>query len=366
MYDDDLVLPSSLLEVADNNYYGAFNKSYNNVSLKMGIVKKVYEIEDSKNLSKKVPEYDVLTFDQDQNKGITPLTLKNCITMDAFGGIADFMDYRKIVPTLNPDGSKLDKDDGSYVLVLCIDGSNTKGVIIGALPHHARKAIITKDKTAHMESEFNGIRMKINKDGEFTLTFKGKTDKKGKPVDAAKGGSQIRIEKDGSVEINDRDLDGELKAGNNKEAKDTSVAGADYERIRIDKTKKSIGLNTRGDFTETIGANSSSTIKGNTTHKTTNLVLEAGGTASLKSTGAFNVEAGGAFGLKGPSGTMTFDDSLTVNASAANILAQSINLGQGGTPSVLLSTQTIGIGNLGSPIVSTMIGPFSSTVFIAP
>jgi hypothetical protein len=286
--------------------------------------------------------------------------------MDAIGGIADFHEYVKSTPT---DGKtkSVNADDGSYVLLLCIDGTSSRGVIVGALPHHDRKSTLPNLKgTKHLEGEYNGLRYKINKDGEFTLTFKGKTDKKGKPVDAAKGGSQFRIEKDGSVEINDRDLDGELKAGNNKEAKDTSVAGADYERIRIDKTKKSIGLNTRGDFTETIGANSSSTIKGNTTHKTTNLVMEAGGTASLKSTGAFNVEAGGAFGLKGPSGTMTFDDSLTVNASAANILAQSIMLGSGGTPAVLLSTQTLGIGNLGAPVISTMIGPFSSTVFIAP
>jgi hypothetical protein len=199
MQDDDLVLPSSLLELADDDYYGAFHKSYNNVSLKIGIVKKVFEIDDKKNLSKKAPEYDVLTFEQEQNKGITPITYKNCIALDSFGGIADFMDFRKIVPTNNPDFSTLDKDDGSFVLLLCIDGSNTKGVIIGALPHHARKATLSKDSGHHMEGEYNGLRVKVNKDGELTITFKGATDNKGKPKDATKGGSQFKMEKDGSV-----------------------------------------------------------------------------------------------------------------------------------------------------------------------
>ena len=360
------VLPSSLLSVAEDSYYDSFTNVYANASLRIGVIKQIYDIEDVKNESKSNIEYDVLVFQQDSNKGVIPTVYRGCVTMDVIGGIADFHEYVKSTPT---DGKtkSVNADDGSYVLLLCIDGTSSRGVIVGALPHHDRKSTLPNLKgTKHLEGEYNGLRYKINKDGEFTLTFKGKTDKKGKPLDAAKGGSQIRIEKDGSVEINDRDLDGELKAGNNKEAKDESKAGADYERIRIDKTKKSIGLNTRGDFTETIGANSSSTIKGNTTHKTTNLVLEASGTASLKSGGAFNVEAGGAFGLKAPSGKFTFDDSLTVNASAANILAQSINLGQGGTPAVLLSTQTLGIGNLGAPVISTMIGPFSSTVFIAP
>lgn len=360
------VLPSSLLQVAEPSYYDSFTNVYANASLRIGIIKTIYDIENEANVSKSNIEYDVLVFQQDQNKGVVPIVYRGCVTMDAIGGIADFHEYVKSTPT-DAKTKSPKADDGSYVLLLCIDGTSSRGVIVGALPHHDRKSTLPNLKgTKHLEGEYNGLRYKINKDGEFTLTFKGKTDKKGKPLLPANGGSQIRMEKDGSVEINDRDLDGELKAGNNKEAKDESKAGAEYEKIRINKPKKSIELNTRGDFTETIGANSSSTIKGNTTHKTTNLVMEAGGTASLKSTGAFNVEAGGAFGLKGPSGTMTFDDSLTVNASAANILAQSIMLGSGGTPSVLLSTQTIGIGNLGGPVISTMIGPFSSTVFIAP
>ena len=361
------VLPSSLLSFADKEYYDSFTQVFQNVALRIGVVKQIKDIEDKdSSTDNKLVEYDVICFQQDSNKGVIPVVYKGCVTMDSFGGVGDFFEFVKSVPA-NPSLKNASIEDGSYVLLLCIDGTATRGVIIGALPHHDRKSTLKNLKgSKHLEGEYNGLRMKVNKDGELTITFKGATDNKGKPKDPAKGGSQIRMEKDGSVEINDRDLDGELKAGNNTEAKDESKAGADYEKIRIDKTKKSIGLNARGDFTETIGANSSSTIKGNTTHKTTNLVMEAGGTASLKSTGAFNVEAGGAFGLKGPSGTMTFDDSLTVNATAANILAQSIMLGSGGTPAVLLSTLTIGIGNAGVPVVSTMIGPFSSTVFIAP
>lgn len=360
------VLPSSLLKFAEKEYYDSFANVYSNTSLRIGVVKAIYDIEDENNASKSNTEYDVLVFQQDSNKGVIPIVYRGCVTLDSFGGIGDFMEFAKSAPT-DTKTKSLKADDGSYVLLLCIDGTSSRGVIIGALPHHDRKSTLQNLKgSKHMEGEYNGIRVKVNKDGELTITFKGATDKKGKPKDPSKGGSQIRMEKDGSVEINDRDLDGELKAGNNKEAKDDSKAGDEYEKLRINKPKKSIELNTRGDFTETIGANSNSTVKGTTTHKTAKLIMEASGSASLTSGGTFDIKSGGALGIKSPSGKMDFDDSLTVNASAVNILAQSINLGQGGTPAVILNTQTIGIGNLGGPVVSTMIGPFSSTVFIAP
>lgn len=361
----DTVLPSSLLEMAQDDYYGAFHKTYNNVSLKLGLVKTVYEIDHEKNLSKKAPEYDVLTFEQEQDKGVTPITYRNCVALDSFGGVGDFFDFRKQNPTNSPDVKEANQDDGSYVLLLCIDGSNSKGVIVGSIPHHNRKPTLTKEKGKHMEGEYNGLRIKVNKDGELTITFKGATDTKGKPKTTT-GGSQFRMEKDGSVEINDRDLDGELKAGNDIKAKDDSKAGDDYEKIRIDKPKKSVILNARADFTETIGGNSSSTIKGNTTQKMTDLLIECSGKANVSAAGVIDFKADGAFKVKGASGEFTFDDALKIQASAVNVNAQSINLGVGGSPAPILSTVVIAIGNLGVPTIGTMVGPFSNTVFIAP
>jgi hypothetical protein len=324
-----------------------------------------YKVEDKNNENKGMYEYDVMTFQQDKDKGVVPIKYKNCVTMDAFGGIADFFEYIQSSPTDKKLKNVAD-DDGSYVLILCIDGTQTRGVILGALPHHNRKSTLSKVSGKHMEGEFNGIRMKVNSDGELTMTFKGKTDTKGKPTNPAAGGSQFKFEKDGSVEINDRDLDGELKAGNDKKAKDDSKAGVDYEKVRIDKTSKALITNSRQNTTVTVGKDLTQTVKGNTSLTTTDLLVKASGKASYDVGATFDLKAGGAISMTGPEGKFTFDNIFQVQANAANINAPSINLGNGGTPAIIISTQMIGIGNLGAPVISTAIGPFSSTVFIAP
>lgn len=361
--DNNFVLPSSLLEMANDDYFSAFNGSHNNVSLKIGLVKKCYEMDDERNISKKAPEYDVLAFEQNGDKGIVPITYRNCVSIDSFGGIGNFFEHKIVVPTNDPSSKDANDDDGSYVLLLCIDGSNTKGVIITALPHHNRKSNLTKDAGMAMEGEFNGIRIRVNKEGELIITQKGATDKKGKPTTAL--GSQIKMEKDGSVELNDRALDGELK-DNTKENKDTAKAADPYDFMRIDKTKQSIAIDARKDITETAGGNFTQTVKENTTLTMKDLLITASGKASLDATATIDLKAGGEFNIKGSAGKFSFDDALTIMASVVKVNAQTINLGAGGSPALMLGTQMLGIGNLGIPVLSTAIGPFSSVVFVAP
>src|SRR5690606_34449793 len=86
-------LPSGLLQMDDERLVG-FNSTFNNVSLKMGLVKEVYETDDKSNINKIVPEYDVIVTEQRGDAGPTPITYKNCVVMDLFGGIADFFEYR--------------------------------------------------------------------------------------------------------------------------------------------------------------------------------------------------------------------------------------------------------------------------------
>ena len=358
------ILPSSLLQYAEKDYYSGMSHAMENTSLRMGVVKQVHYPADANNQEKQAPEYDVLVFQQDKDKGVIPLTYRNCVTMDMFGGISDFFEFVKGEPT-DKTSTDLGLDDGSYVLLLCIDGTATRGVIIGALPHHNRQSTLPKEKAKQMTGEYNGMRIAINDAGELTMTFKGKTDTKGKPVDPAKGGSQIRIEKDGSLEINDRDLDGAMK-GNSKDNTDTSIAGADYEKVRIDKTNKSIIINSRGDYTRTSGGNSTETIKGNSTQSMVDLVCTASGKAAISSGGTFDIKATGAFGLKAASAKFTLDSSLEVQASTVKIIGQTIAIGEGGSPALTVSSVFMGLGNLGAPVISQAISGFSSVVMIAP
>lgn len=360
----ETVLPSSLLSFAEDDYFGAFAHVHHNVALRIGVVKSISKIEDKDNIEKNTLEYDVLTFQQDKDKGVVPTVYKSCITIDSFGGIGDFFEFIKSKPTGSEGAVKL--DDGSYVLLLCIDGTATRGVIIGALPHHNRKSTLATAKDKHLEGEYNGLRFKINDDGELTLTFKGKTDNKGKPTTPKSGGSQIKMEKDGSVEMNDRDLDPELAAGNNKDAKADGAKPSDkYEKIRIDKTKQSINIISRKDQNQTTDANYNLTVKATTTHKTKDWIAMAEGKANFTIKSTFDVKADGALSMSAADMKFKSDAAVMMQANNVQIQATKIDLGSGGTPAIIGTTQACGLGNLGVPVFTTFVGPFSSIVTIA-
>lgn len=357
------VLPSSLLSFAEESYYDSFSQALNNVALRIGIVKTIAKIETKDNESKTTIEYDVLTFQQDKDKGVIPITYRSCVTMDAFGGIGDFFEFIKSAPTGQAGDLKI--DDGSYVLLLCIDGTSTRGIIVGALPHHQRKSTLTNAKDKHLEGEYNGLRFKVNDDGELTFTLKGKTDNKGVPKTKV-GGSQFKMEKDGSVEINTRDLEPALST-NDKDGKSSgSEPKTDFEKVRVDKTRQMVDINARKDINLTTGANFNLTAKANANLKMKDLIVQAEGKADFAIKGVFNIKADGAMSVAAADLKIKSDAAVTVDASQVNINAQKIALGSGGTPAVTSLTQFVGTGNLGAPIISIAAGPFSGIVTIAP
>src|ERR1019366_5470983 len=86
------VLPSGLLEYSGMDMMEGFNKTYRNTSLRMGIVVDAYVISDARNLSKLTTEYDVLVFEQNEDRSSSVLRYKNCISQDGIGAIADFFE----------------------------------------------------------------------------------------------------------------------------------------------------------------------------------------------------------------------------------------------------------------------------------
>lgn len=347
MKDYNPNVPDSLLEEHGDDEHGMHNFTHKNFSLKSGVTIRCFEIEDDRNISKLGPEYDVAVLEYQGDKGSSMTIYKNCLAFDRFGGLADFFESKYRTPTEEKYESTLngEKQDGSFVLLLCLYGQTEKAVILGGLRHPGRKDILTKEAGIHAEGEFNGINFKVNKDGELTLTYKSKTNNKGVPQDEEAGGTFVKMEKDGSIDLND---------GNT-------------ENIRINKTDKKIAVNADSDIELTSASGSVKNKAGANfeVDATAELLAKAGGSAKLESGGAFDIKAGGAFGLKAPSGNMQFDSALMIKANAAQINATNVQLGAGGTPALIFSTQFLGIGNLGAPVVSQAIGPFSSVVFVA-
>jgi hypothetical protein len=353
IYNSSLYYESNI----ENEYDGLI---FNNTALKNGIIIKVYEIDDEKNLNKKFPEYDVLIVEQKKNSTMEPVIYNNCISIDGFGGVADFFEY-KLRPVKSEENKKsttplstnFKEQFGSMVLLLCLDGSSDKGIIIKSVPHQGRKTNLTKDNDVHLEGEYNGLNWKINKDGELTVTFKSKTDEKGKPQDDAAGGTFVKIDKQGSIEL------------------DT----ADEAKLKIDKTSKDIvaevGNNIDLTAKKDINATADGNIKGSAKEK---IEFDAGGSAKYSSKSAFDIESKAKIQIKGQDVDIKCKNKIKIKAlntlidSQANFIVKSptIILGPASQPAVIPKTKFIGPSPFfGIPVVVQAVGPFSKSVFVS-
>lgn len=199
--ENGTVLPSGLLSAGNMDFLDGFKKTFQNTSFKVGLVKETYDTDSPNNINKRVPEYDVLAFEQNEDRGATVITYKNCIATVGFGSIADFFEYklRKLEKkktkgtTPSPAGQ-----DGAIVLLLCLNGISDTAIIVGSLLHPDRKTTL-KPKKLHLEGEYNGLNIAVNDDGSAALTFRGATDNAGKVKDAKQKATSFQIQKDGSV-----------------------------------------------------------------------------------------------------------------------------------------------------------------------
>ena len=206
--DNGTVMPHGLLSCSPEDFLRGFNKSYNNTALRFGVIKKIYATSDSGNISKLTTEYDVDVIEQDMNRGIAPVTYKNCLSVDTFGSIADFFEANLRVQTQS-DNLQLPLtkgQNGATVLVLCLDATTGKGVVLGGLNHPNRPTTLV-DAEPRLSGEYNGVAIAVNPDGSTSLTFKGATDSKGVPTDPSQGPTVFQIKTDGSFEFNHSTVD---------------------------------------------------------------------------------------------------------------------------------------------------------------
>lgn len=356
-YDDlDDVYNSSLYTEGSDEEASFEQAFFKNTTLKVGIITQVYDIDSKENKNKNFPEYDVLVVEQDGPRSMVPQPYYNCLSIDGFGGVADFFEYklRPVEGTKKEEGKTVIDTNfgnqlGNMVLLLCLDGSIDKGIIVKAVSHRGRKTNLTKDAGLHLEGEYNGLNWKINKDGELTVTFKSKTNEKGEPQDEKAGGTHFQINKKGSVDIN------------------TNLEGDDETYMRMDKENKDVGLKAGANIGLTakknIGFNAEADIKG---AAKANVEFAAEGSAKYSSKSAFDIMSDASLTVKAASVIVQSDGDFLVESSTALIDAPKVQLGASGTPALVQTTQFIGTGNLGAPVLSTAIGPFSSVVFISP
>ena len=207
--DNGTILPSGLLGThGPEATIAGFNRSYRNTSLKAGIVIDSYPADDPTNQSGLCTEYDVMVFEQFENKGSTPILYRHCMSSQGLGSIADYFELTLRPKTVQANkGSPTFKgQDGAIVLILCLDGVGDKAIVIGNLSHPDRLTNIT-DTEPQLAGEYNGVNVKVNTDGSTSLTFKGATDSKGVPLDSSIGETIFQIKPDGGFEFNHSTID---------------------------------------------------------------------------------------------------------------------------------------------------------------
>lgn len=227
--DDGTVLPSFLLSHHDKGMMDGFNKTYRNTSLKVGVVMNTYPVGKDGNRTGLSTEYDVVCIEQNEDRGATTILYKNCISMAALGGIADFLDKTiraRKSKSYTGDAVRLNQQDGSIVLILCLDGSADKAVVLGGFPHPDRKSTLVNDQP-RLEGEYNGANVKVENDGSTTFTFRGATDSKGVPTDPSQGPTVAKVEKDGSFQISHKTVTFRLDKGGTVTVKTTGDVNVD-------------------------------------------------------------------------------------------------------------------------------------------
>lgn len=337
------ILPSGLLGDTGAMFEG-FKKTYTNTSLRIGVVIHTYPVTDSKNVSKLTNEYDVLVVEQNEDKGATTITYRNCMSAEGLGSIADYFEK-----TLRPKKKKTTKgnsvnlkgQNGATVLLLCLDGMSDKGIIIGALTHPDRKTNI-KDEGPYLEGEYNGVNIKVEKDGSTTLMFKGATDNDGKVLDSNQGNTTVKIEKDGSYQVDHKTITQRL----DKNGKASLTADDDISNT----TKKNFNVSATENINITAKKNANLTMK--------DLIAKASGSATLECQ-KMTVKSQSEIKLTGSQVQVEAESLAKIKSSTIVLDGQVAIGGEGGQPMLLLSTIIYGTGNLGIPVISQAISGYS-------
>lgn len=357
-YKKGYVNPSGLISNVDKKLINTFNKKYQNSPIRLGCVVKVYESDDDANTANVGPQYDVVT-EQQNFTGSNYVTYQRCISMDGIGGIGDFLEF-KLRTSNNEDFEKsheFKKQNGSMVLLLCLDGFSENAIIIGGVKHPNRESTLTPDAGLHLEGEYNGINWQVNKDGELTVTFKSRTNNEGEPQNTGAGGSYIKMDKTGSIELNDG-LSSFIKMDKSAQTM-TLESGLDMKHSATGTIEVEAG----GNFTALASNFSLNTGQGTAAINTLTMEMSILGEGTIEST-LLDIKAQAKMGVEAP--LLSLKGNLTqIQGDIIEVKGTATFLGGfGGLPAPIFSTQYVGLGNLGAPVVSAILGPFSTSVFV--
>jgi hypothetical protein len=261
--------------------------------------------------------------------------LANCRMVRSLGGVYNYTDH--VLHGYNYNAATQGQNGvvaraGDIVLVGQFAGQGREGVILGGLTHPARTNFLKASDGPQYRSEINGIETFINKDGEYTLTFKGQPtnlasleDAPNKPVPAPQydtkiGSSYLRFDKTGGFTISDN-------------------AQSDAQSFQIDKANGILAL-------------TSGKVSLKLTKQSEEVALV---------TKSFKVDASSSVAVRTKTFEMTADDHSKWTSPEITIDTSSMIVGDSGT-NVNVSAGTMGAARVGDLCGFALIaGPYTVT-----
>lgn len=170
-----------------------------NYVLRYGEVKAISYPGDSNHQHESQIEYIVEIVHREGLGPNSTVLYRGVTTSSLFGGFADRLDYTlRADANKSPDGIGV----GSKVLVLCISGDQSKGIILGGI--RDVKLHQTKDAKGHnLFFEFNGAQFTVNNEGEAQFLHRGPTNADGSVKDSYADYSDalVRFDKTGNITV---------------------------------------------------------------------------------------------------------------------------------------------------------------------
>ncbi len=176
-----------------------------NDSLRVGEIKEIVFPGNKRSISKKFIEYTIDVAHRDGYGPEVTTTYNGCIVANMFGLGSDTLRYTLRADSLNDPTKNRVLGVGSKVLLLCINGSKARSIIIGGVRDGETGDVGDSADDGHnLFFCFNGLQATINNEGEFLLTNLGPTKADGSNRDDVfpeNTGAYITMDKDGNVEL---------------------------------------------------------------------------------------------------------------------------------------------------------------------
>ena len=193
-------MPDVISSIFDQSGIGApffSGGAYSNFIFRQGEVLEIIYPDSPKSVSKTFTEYNVLVAHY-ENEVIGHKLYHNCRLINSLAGGADRCTWTLRASTKPVEDYK--SSDGSKVLVLCVEGSYNRAIIVGGILDE-RCGGDNKQDGHHFNWEFNGVNFKVNDDGSWDITNKGKNTNLGNPdpkADQNGIGTTVKVEANGN------------------------------------------------------------------------------------------------------------------------------------------------------------------------